>query len=112
MVLNILNELFFLEHYAVWTQFFLHLSQCCTIGFNTFPFNTFSTPRFGFSVSGTLITLVLDSLCSDFFIFFIYVPCNYPGFSSLTVIDFNKLIFISTALDDFNCYLFLNIAFC
>lgn len=53
-----------------------------------FSFNTFSIPFFDFSMWGTLITLGLDSLSTDFFVFFIYVLCNHPDFPSLPIICF------------------------
>lgn len=64
MVLNTLHFFFLLKNYVLWILFFLHFRQCWIISFNTFPFDNFSIPFFGFSESGTLITLVLDSLCS------------------------------------------------
>lgn len=67
-VLNILNEL--KKNTFCWNIMYCGSSSSCIsysdciISFNTFQFNTFSTSFFGFSISRTLITLLLDPLCS------------------------------------------------
>lgn len=92
-VLNIPNELkrfffFFLEHYVLWIQFFLHFIQWSYYIIQYFSIQYFFHFIFWFLyIKDTNYRLIGFSLL--LFDFFICVVCNYLVFSSLPVIWFS-----------------------